>query len=193
MRRASMRMALALAVLLFVAGLVNPAIARADSKGEVNFIIGGKGLDQNDWNPNEDQGEFGAEVTWGGSDWPIAIATDILASSGGGDLLGFEVNDQSSELAFGVRKVWEAGPARPYLGGGVAKLDAQREVNGVTVDDSTLGGWIGAGIFWRLGSRFNIGLAARVSRGQVTLNGTDAEAGGTHAGLILGWGWPAQK
>ena len=92
-----------------------------------------------------------------------------------------------------MRKVWEAGPARPYIGGGIAKLEAERKANGVTVDDTTLGGWIGAGIFWRLGSRFNIGLAARVSRGQVTLSGTDVEAGGTHAGLILGWGWPAQK
>lgn len=192
MRRTSMRMAPALVLLFIVAGLIGPEIVRADSKGDVNFIIGGKGLDK-DWKPNENQGEFGAEVTWGGSDWPIAFATDILASSGGGDLLGFTINDQSSELAFGVRKIWEAGSARPYIGGGVAKLAAQREVNGVTNKDSTLGGWIGAGIFWRLGSRFNIGLAARVSRGQVTLAGQDGEAGGSHAGLILGWGWPAHK
>lgn len=193
MRRASMRRALALAVLFFVLGLMNPAIARADSKGEANFIIGGKGLDQDDWEPNEDQGEFGAEVTWGGSDWPIAFATDIVASSSGGDILGIEINDQTSELAFGLRKIWEAGPARPYIGGGIAKLDAQREAGGVTEDDTVLGGWIGAGIFWRLGSRFNIGLAGRVSRGKVTVFGLQREAGGTHAGLILGWGWPAQK
>jgi hypothetical protein len=187
-----MRMAPALALLFFVAGLIGPTLAHADSKGNVNFIIGGKGLDS-DWEPNEDQGEFGAEVTWGPADWPIAFATDILASSAGGDLLGIEINDQSSELAFGVRKIWEAGRARPYIGGGIAKIDAQREANGVTNEDSTLGGWIGAGIFWRLGSRFNIGLAARVSRGEVTVATTKGEAGGSHAGLILGWGWPAQK
>lgn len=193
MRRTSLRVAPALALLFFVAAVMTPAVARADSKGEVNFIIGGKGLDKNDWDPNEDQGEFGAEVTWGGSDWPIAFATDILASSAGADLLGFEYNDQSSELAFGVRKIWEAGRARPYIGGGIAKLDAQRERGNVTEDDTTLGGWIGGGIFWRLGSRFNIGLAARVSRGQVTIGGVEKEAGGSHAGLILGWGWPAHK
>jgi hypothetical protein len=140
-----MRRVLALGVLFFVAGLMDPAIARADSKGEVNFIIGKKMLDQ-DWEPNEDQGEFGAEVTWGGSDWPIAFATDIVASSAGAEILGVEVNDRTAELAFGVRKVWEAGPARPYIGGGIAKLEAERKANGVTVDDTTLGGWIGAGI-----------------------------------------------
>jgi hypothetical protein len=192
MRRAILRMAPAFALLFSVAGLLGPSIARADSKGSVNFILGGKSLDS-DWEPNEDQGEFGAEVTWGPADWPIAFATDILASSAGADLLGIEINDQSSELAFGVRKIWEAGRARPYLGGGVAKLDAQRERGNVTEDDTTLGGWIGGGIFWRLGSRFNIGIAARVSRGQVTIGGEDKEAGGSHAGLILGWGWPAGK
>jgi hypothetical protein len=188
-----MRIALALAILLFVAGLGDPGIARAESKGEVNFILGKKMLDQADWEPVEDQGEFGAEVTWGGSDWPIAFATDIVASSHGGDLSFFQVEGQTSELAFGLRKIWEAGAARPYLGGGIAKIDAQREANGVREDDTALGGWLGAGIFWRLGSRFNIGLAGRVSRGKVTVFGLEREAGGTHAGLILGWGWPAQK
>ena len=188
MRRAILRMA----VLFLVAGLLGPTITRADSKGNVNFIIGGKKLDK-DWDPNDSQGEAGAEVTWGPSNWPIAFATDILASSAGADIIGVEVNDQSSELAFGVRKIWEAGSARPYIGGGIAKLAVQREAGSTKVDDSTVGGWIGGGIFWRLGARFNIGLAARVSRGQVTLNGTDTEAGGSHAGLILGWGWPAGK
>jgi len=186
-------MALAFGALLFLAGMADPAIARAESRGDVNFIIGAKSLDRNDWNPVEDQGEFGAEVTWGGSRWPIAFATDLVASSHGADLLGITINGQTSELAFGLRKIWEAGAARPYIGGGVAKIAAQIEKPGVTEDDTVLGGRRGAGIFWRLGSRFNIGLAGRLSRGKLTLFGTAIEAGGTHAGLILGWGWPAEK
>jgi hypothetical protein len=195
MGRAIMRMAPALAFLFFVAGLIG-SVARADSKGHVNFILGEKAMD-NDWEPNDSQKEVGIDVTWGPSDWPIAFATDVYGASASANILGFEVNDQSSELAFGVRKIWEAGPARPYIGGGVAKLAVEREVNNDTDDDSTLGGWIGGGIFWRLGSRFNIGFAARISRGEVTLmsSGTPqkTEAGGSHAGLILGWGWPAGK
>lgn len=196
MRRAIMRMAKALALILCVAGLMAPEISRADSKGEWNFILAQKAMDE-DWEPNENQKGIGIEVTWGPADWPIAFATDVYGASASAPLLGFEVNDQSSELAFGVRKIWEAGAARPYLGGGVAKLAVEREVNDVSQDDSTVGGWIGGGIFWRLGSRFNLGLAARVSRGEVTLMSSGipqkTEAGGTHAGLILGWGWPAGK
>lgn len=196
MKRTILRVTPALALLFFVAALIGPAVALADSKGDVNFIIGQKKLDK-DWDPNDSQGEFGAEVTWGPGNWPIAFATDIVASSAGADILGVEVNDQSSELAFGVRKIWEAGKARPYIGGGIAKLEAQREANGVTNKDSTLGGWVGGGIFWRLGARFNIGIAARISRGEISLKTggvpQDVEAGGSHAGLILGWGWPAAK
>jgi len=99
--------------------------------------------------------------------------------------------EQESQLT--VYLVLDASASMAFSGGGIAKLAVQREAGSTKVDDSTVGGWIGGGIFWRLGARFNIGLAARVSRGQVTLNGTDTEAGGSHAGLILGWGWPAGK
>lgn len=75
-------------------------------------------------------------MTWGGSDWPIAFATDIVASSRGGDLPGFRVEGQTSELAFGLHKNWEAGAARPYVGGGIAKIDTQLELNGVREDDT---------------------------------------------------------
>ena len=176
-----------------VVGLAVPTGARAESKGNVNFVIGAKGLDEDDWKPNEGQPEFGAEVTWGGKTWPIAIATDLVASSHGGDVLGVEINARTAEWAFGVRKIWEAGAARPYIGGGIARMEAEKEINHNTEQGSGLGTWIGGGIFWRLGSRFNIGLAARLSRGQVTLSGGDIEAGGVHAGLLLGWGWPAGK
>jgi hypothetical protein len=62
-----------------------------------------------------------------------------------------------------------------------------------TLNGSALGLWIGGGIYWRLGSRFNIGLAARYSSASVELFGVDVEAGGPMYGMLLGWGWPASK
>jgi len=44
-------------------------------------------------------------------------------------------------------------------------------------------------LFWRLGKRFNIGLDVRYSKAEITLFNVDVDAGGTHAGLLLGWGW----
>jgi hypothetical protein len=177
-----------------------PDVAQAAGPlGHVNFILGQKALEEDDWAPVEDQGEFGAEVTWGKDDWPILIATDYLWSSDKEDLAatGVEVTGTSWELAVGIRKVWEAGKNRPYVGGGLALIGGKFEgsVSGLSVsdDDQVLGAWVGGGIFWRLGPRFNIGIAGRFSKGQVTFFGVEGEGGGSHFGLILGWGWPASK
>ncbi len=93
----------------------------------------------------------------------------------------------------GLRKIWEPGAARPYVGGGIARLSARTKSLGVEETDTAIGGWVGGGIFWRLGSRLNIGIAGRVSSGKVTLSGQKVEAGGTFVGGILGWGWPAKR
>ena len=193
MKRAGMRWALVLIGLLIVAGLADHASVLAAGKGDVNIIIGTKALKKADWEPVDSQGAFGAEVTWGGDHWPIRFATDILGSSNGSDLLGTHFDGQTSELAFGLRKIWEPGAARPYVGGGIARITA-RIKNGTNEEtDAVVGGWVGGGIFWRLGSRLNIGIAGRVSSGKVTLSGQKVEAGGTFVGGILGWGWPAKR
>jgi hypothetical protein len=46
-------------------------------------------------------------------------------------------------------------------------------------------------VFWRLGRRFNIGIEARVTRGEITIGPFDVEAGGEHFGLLLGFGSPS--
>jgi len=188
-----MRKSVVLIGLLIVAGIAHPAPAQAAGKGDVNFIIGTKSLDKGDWDPVDNQGAFGAEVTWGGARWPISFATDLVGSSNGSDLLGVRFDGETMELAFGLRKIWEAGVARPYLGGGVTRIGARKKQGANEETDTALGGWVGGGIFWRLGSRFNIGVAGRVSRGKVTLFNKDIEAGGATVGGILGWGWPAKR
>jgi hypothetical protein len=63
----------------------------------------------------------------------------------------------------------------------------------VSQSESGGGGWLGGGVFWRLGERFNLGLAARFTSAEVRFPAGDIEAGGTHLGLTLGWGWPAGR
>ena len=193
MKRAGMRWALVLIGLLIVAGFASPVPILAAGKGDVNFIIGTKALKKADWDPVDSQGAFGAEVTWGGARWPIRFATDLFGSGNTNDLLGTHFDGQTSELAFGLRKIWEPGAARPYIGGGIARIYARIKAGSTEETDTAVGGWVGGGIFWRLGSRFNIGVAGRVSSGKVTLSGQKVEAGGTFVGGILGWGWPAKK
>jgi hypothetical protein len=59
----------------------------------------------------------------------------------------------------------------------------------------------GAGAFYRIGTRFNLGGAVRYSSANVDFNaydtgnvefkGADLNAGGLTFGFLVGWGWPA--
>ena len=45
-------------------------------QGDVNFIIGRKLLDSNDWDHFDRQNAAGVEVSFGRDNWPIRIAID---------------------------------------------------------------------------------------------------------------------
>ncbi len=183
----------AVLLLLPIVGLAVPRAARAD--GDVNFFLGQKSLDHGDWGPLDGQSEFGAEMSFGKKDWPIAIAVDLFSSADDYSSLGAKVEGSTWELGVGVRKIWKSGNTMPYIGGGLASISGAFKVDSAGVDesDSSLGVWFGGGVFWRLGSRFNIGLAARYSKATITLFDVDGEGGGLHYGMLLGWGWPATK
>ena len=190
----------AVAMLAILAGLSTstPAFA-GDWTGNANFFLGQKSLDSDDWEPLENQGEFGAEVSWGKKAWPILIATDVLISGDSDEISGNDVDAGTAEIDLGVRKIWEVKTFRPYVGGGLALISASFEFDlpgtSATIDDddSAVGAWVGGGAFWRVGSRFNIGGAIRYSTADVEFGGEDIDAGGLSVGLLLGWGWPAEK
>ena len=192
----------ALGVLAAAALTFSPA--RADADGHVNFFLGQKSLSSDDWKPLEKQIEFGAVMSFGQDDWPVHIAVDVLTSvdqETGYDPAAGDVTLTAStfELDAGVRKIWKAGKVFPYLGGGVGLIGASTKVdNGfVNVDavDAAFGFWADAGVFFRLGSHFNIGLDLRYSTADVDLDfgygyvARDVNAGGFGYGLLLGFGW----
>ena len=183
-----MRRVLPMAV--FATFLMALSIAPGLAQYEINFILGQKMLEEDDWAPVEDQGEFGVAASIGGEDWPVLLALDLLVSATEETVLGFDVDGSTSELAVGIRKIWHPGKARPFVGGGLAFINGEVEAFGVSEDDNATGYWVNGGVFWRLGARFNIGVDVRISRGEVELFGFDAEAGGEHIGLILGFGKP---
>jgi hypothetical protein len=174
----------------------------------INFLLGGKGLEEDDWGESaigvdaESQVAFGIETTFGGREWPVAIALDSVGSMHYEDLLvvspvpaTVELVQGTQEFDFGVRKIWKPGAVRPFVGGGLGLMSARQEVySGLGVltlkdDDTTLGFWVNGGVFWRLGPKFNIGVDLRLSSGTVELFGQDVHTGGATFGLILGWGW----
>ena len=165
----------------------------ASWSGNVNFFLGQKSLDENEWAPVDEQGEFGVMVDFGERSWPVNIALDFLVSYDEVTEFGIIFEGLTTEFNGGIRKVWEVGSYfRPYIGGGLALVSAEFQATdfvSVTDDDNAMGIWLNGGVYWTLGRSFNIGLDLRYSTADVTLFGVDADAGGTHAGLLLGWHW----
>lgn len=181
--------------LLLLSGLPFANTWASDWSGNLNFMLGGKHLEENDWEPLERHGEFGVLVDFKRREWPVSIAIDMLGSADEETILGVDLEARTSELDLGVRKVWEVPnqPIRPFIGGGVAFIGAELEGREgfVTVSDSDngVGLWLAGGVYWTIGRHFNLGLELRHSRAEVTLYGVDVEAGGDHAGVLLGYHW----
>jgi len=167
--------------------MASPSVAEMEY--DVNFILGVKMLEEDDWAPVEDQSEFAVSSTFGGVDWPVHIALDLVASADDNEDFGFKIEGSTLELDVGARKIW-GKKTRPFIGGGLALINGEFEAFTLSDDDDALGAWLDAGVFWRLGRRFNIGIEARISWAEITLFGMDGEAGGEHIGLILGFGKP---
>lgn len=182
--------------------MAGPAPA-AGSSGNLNLFLGAKTLDEDDWLANE-HGEIGLMFDIGGENWPVAIAVDLLGSSGDFDGLVYSYWDReiyyyeeevkTRELDLGVRKYWDLrGRMHPYVGGGLALVELKakgRLDGGPTYRESGSGSglWLGGGIQWRF-EQFNIGFDVRSSFAEVDLASGDYQGGGGHAGLALGFNW----
>lgn len=210
----SVRCIFTAAIVLLVTG---SAITFAETN--LNFVLGQKYLDADDWRVDNDQGSLAFLSTFGPQSWPVQVAIDILGSGTtepsfeisrpGVEIRGDDVTQSTFELDVGVRKIWRSGRARPFVGGGLAVIWGRQEsvilppppfdIEGnelisdppfiVSEEDEAPGAWVDGGIFWRLGKRFNIGLEARFSSAELSFTGRKVQAGGFNLGLILGWGW----
>jgi len=196
-------------LVVFIALLVTGSVT-ALAETNLNFVLGQKYLDADDWPVGNSQGSISFLSTFGPRSWPVQVAIDVLVSAAGststlypgsdGEIRGTELVQGTFELDIGVRKIWRSGRARPFVGGGIAVVRGQQEIQLLSSDpadisrelgedDEAPGAWIDGGVFWRLGEMFNIGFEARYSRAELSFTGRDVQAGGFNLGLILGWGW----
>ncbi|HXI03117.1 MAG TPA: hypothetical protein VNI57_08060, partial [Candidatus Saccharimonadales bacterium] len=97
------------------------------------------------------------------------------------------------------------GRTRFYIGGGASGVGLVTEVNEEnparrTFDDNarSFGGYVEGGVYWRTGSRFNVGIQARGLLGtdaMIDFSGlihSEGDMDYVQGGLILGWGWPGK-
>ena len=185
--------------------------AAAATKGHVHFLGGNYMLnDEDDTDPLEDLTQFGVELSIAPEKYPVMVAVDLLVASGDESqtesVAGFsaelDIELDLTELAVGVRKIWGEASVRPFIGGGIGFVQAEATFD-VTVEtplgnvsgsedeeDDALGFWAQGGVFWRLGSRFEIGGQIRYNTAEVEVDDEEIDVGGLEYGIILGWGWP---
>ncbi|HNY64486.1 MAG TPA: hypothetical protein PKM41_03550 [Deltaproteobacteria bacterium] len=162
--------------------------------GNLNLTLGGKYLDDDDWDPVENQGELGISLDFRERHWPVNLYLALLGSAAEDTVRGIDVEGSTSELRFGVRKIFDADRVvRPFIGGGLAFISAEMEgeLGGVSVsdDDSGVGLFISGGIYFTLEKAFNLGVEVGYSAAKVDFLGVEGEAGGAHAALLLGYHW----
>jgi len=189
--------------------LLSPLASANDWTGHVGGFLGAKLLDKDDWEPAENNLEFGVISDFGKADWPVNIAVDILHSTGDGSDPAFgdmEFSSMTTEICLGVRKYWvpqeNASLFRPYVGGGAAMIFAEAKAEStdyfdgmpsmsITIkdDDSAIGFWVNGGVLFALSPAFDLGVDLRYSRATVTLLDEDGQAGGFHIGGRAGLQW----
>lgn len=170
--------------------------ARTDNwTGNISAYLGHKSVDDDDWPNLDSQRSVGVISDFGKQSWPISIAADLIFAGDVHKSGEDEDTGGTMELHLGARKIFSLNNSSlsPYVGGGVAIVTAslEHESAGVTVDDdgTALGVWIGAGAYYAVTPRLNLGLDMRYSKAKVKLFDMDRQAGGLNFGLTVGYHW----
>ena len=191
--------------LLALAVLASGTLATPASAGDVNlnfYPLSGRSLDEDLWSPVEDQWGFGGTVDFGETGNPLHMALGLHVGVGAEEDLDAPLDEAysaMSELSVGIAGAWQSqGRLRGYVAGGFSFVQAAMEVDtffgDVDDDDDSLGGWIEAGMAWRLGRHFSLGFGARTLVGtDIELFGIEGDADYFQFGPLLGWSWPARQ
>jgi len=187
---------------ILLAGVLTCATASdAFCGGDVFFLFGKRTLDS-DAKPVEDQDVYGITAIFRKDSWPISLrlGAELSNSKGTGidTIIGdFEAKGDLMEAYIGVDKVWEnLGHTRPYFGGGASILAAQFEIKELTTDlgtdddDTIFAPYLNAGVFWRFGKGFNVGVGVRyLFFAEAVLFDQGLDVNYLQYNGLIGWGW----
>jgi opacity protein-like surface antigen len=161
---------------------------------DTGLLLGEKQLDSEDWGNHEIQGSIGLLMDFRTDNMPVAIAVDLFGTGHEDTSNGKTDNASSVEMHLGARYLLATGTGwTPYAGAGVAVVSVQEEHyeqgKKHTPESSGCGWWVGAGVRYNLNDSFYLMADVRHSKANVEMNNVDLEAGGTNAGMGLGYHW----
>lgn len=188
-----------LAVFVFAAGvLVASGASAEDMSGNVQFLVGQRYMSDY-WKPLDRPTMFGVIVDFAPESSPVRVALGgqfALASKSVTDPVFGKTGDVNAGMfEFSAGFLWlpvRKGVVRPYLGAGAVLITA-----GIGNDwadwgsgdtDTSFGFYGNAGLYFKVGDTFNIGLDGRIVRGtSIQLGPDEGDANYEQVSLLLGF------
>jgi opacity protein-like surface antigen len=109
-------------------------------------------------------------------------------------VFGFKIESNTWEINPGLRKIWTIKKRlHPYGGAGLAFVQAKSQRatlhREISDRDRSYGVWLGGGMFFRIGSHLDLGLALRLTAVRDFKIFNETRSGtSTHLALTIGWG-----
>lgn len=175
--------------------LISAVAFAGDWTGNINAFLGYKYMDEDDWMDDlQEHTEGGILVDFQKRDWPVSAVIESMYSMVDDEIGTVDVSANTTEFLLGVGKTWSPNPTiRPYVRGGLIFGSAEQENDfgsySTTYDGTGTGFGIGGGVYWTLSRHFNLGLGVRYSKVEIDFDDFDAECGGTHSGIVIGYHW----
>ena len=161
--------------------------------GNINVTLGMNFMDHDDWEPVDEQRELGINIDLRANS-PVALTIGLYGSSDDDIINGYNVELSTSELRVGLKKIWEIDEnISLFFSGGIAIISVEAEVDlrpqysKISEKDGNDGFWIGCGAYKTINNSLNIGAQVEFSSANIEIANENADAGGTHVALIVGY------
>lgn len=160
--------------------------------GNINFIVGTKLMNENDWEPLDEQTEIGVEGDIGMTDFPLYFTMGYLYSHDDTTLYGVVIDASTKEFYFGPKLIFNPNKyVHPFVGAGLAIISTELEGSGygitVSDEDQATGLWASGGIMFTIADHLNLGVNVRYSKAEAELYGYDTSGGGLHYQALIGY------
>jgi opacity protein-like surface antigen len=163
-------------------------MSTADRANRISIYIGGRQLDEDDYEPVDEQVMFGIEYVRERPEDVAGFEIGLMGSEDDGDLGPFDVEGRTSEIYAGVHKSFGTDVVRPYVGAGIAYINSEVEVANVDDDDGSAAGYAHAGINFDISPSFAIGFDFRwLFASDLEIAGVDTDADYGQLAVVLGF------
>lgn len=163
-------------------------MSTADRANRISIYLGGRELDEDDYDPVESQFTFGIEFVHERPENVVGFEIGLMGSEDDGHLGPFDVEGRTGEIYAGIHKSFGTDVVRPYVGVGLAYINSEVEVENVDDDDGSAAGYAHAGINFDVSPAFAIGFDFRILfASDMEIAGVDTDADYGQLALILGF------